>query len=549
MKDKFSTKFKRGAKTFLSTLKTRGCYRKKMYLFLLVLFLLPSQYLMVKTSAIYPSHDGLIHIQRIEQYKTTLMFGQIPPRLTSNFDYSLGFPMFVANYHLPYAISSAVMFISDNPVFAFKVTMSISFLLSGIFMFLFLKSLGSNLGAFLGALVFTYSPYRFANLYTRGAFGESVALMFVPAVLFFLKKIADQKRTSLVNVIGLSLTLFGLITSHTIIFLIFSPLILFCLIWWKTSRKKLAIIFTSFLLGLSASAFQILPIAFERKYLTIEQSFFNLYPDHLLNIFQILRIPSPGVNIGTPFQLGLGNLFVLAVMVLSLIWIKKKIFVALSLFLSATIFIISDYSLPVWRSTNILGNIVYPWRFLSLASFLVAIMALLLTNTLPFKKLFAAATILIVILSSRHYFLRPTQYVSTKPEFLWESPSEFMPVWATEHIFDNRQTLSTSNNQAKIQIIENKPFTISAAVTNTQPTSVIYNKLYFPGWNLLINGNKQSLKQKEGLNYFDLQPGTNKVIIFFRETPIRTIGNYISVSTFIIFVILVTLTRINKKTR
>ena len=121
---------------------------------------------------IYNAYDALTHIERINEFHTAVLNGQIPPRLAPTIVHGNGYPLFVVNYQLPYYFTEFFMVIKNDPVSAFKAVMSITYLLSGVFAFLLFRKFGSNLASMTGAIVFSYLPYRFANLYSRGSIGE-----------------------------------------------------------------------------------------------------------------------------------------------------------------------------------------------------------------------------------------------------------------------------------------------------------------------------------------------------------------------------------------
>ena len=86
------------------------------------------------------------------------------------------------------------MDLNNNPQFAYKSVMAMSFILGGVFAFLLFKKIGSNISALTGALVFSYMPYRFGDLYMRGALGESVSVAFVPLIFLSLHKIRENNK-------------------------------------------------------------------------------------------------------------------------------------------------------------------------------------------------------------------------------------------------------------------------------------------------------------------------------------------------------------------
>src|SRR3989344_5974446 len=245
------------------------------YIILLLIVILPSQILMIRSKALYPSHDGLIHIQRIEEFHANIIRGHVPPRITYYLNEGIGFPMFVVNYQLPYYMSEIFMLITSDPVFSLKAVLSLTYILSIVFMFLVLKNFGGDLASLCGAIVFAYLPYRFANLYTRAAFGESVAIMFVPLTLLTLNLTSKNKKN---GTLLFAFSVFGLITSHTIIFVLFVPfLIAYLLFFIKTDKKMIKKIIAGFLLSIGLSSFQLFPVIFERKYLRLEETFLQVY--------------------------------------------------------------------------------------------------------------------------------------------------------------------------------------------------------------------------------------------------------------------------------
>lgn len=163
------------------------------WLFILLILILPGLFLLLKKD-LYPSHDGLYHIGRIKEFHMALMERQVPPRLAPQLLDGAAYPLFVVNYQLPYYFAEFFQLATNNAVVAYKAVLAISFILSGVFAFMLFKKNGSNIASLTGAAVFTYLPYRFANLYTRGSFGESVSFMFIPLSLFALHLIKEKKE-------------------------------------------------------------------------------------------------------------------------------------------------------------------------------------------------------------------------------------------------------------------------------------------------------------------------------------------------------------------
>ena len=270
------------------------------YVVILLLLLLPTQILMVRG---YKSLDGAIHTARIEQFHEAIKLGQIPVRLAPSLMGQIGYPLFVVNYQLPYYLAEIFMDLNNNPQFAYKSVMAMSFILGGVFAFLLFKKIGSNISALTGALVFSYMPYRFGDLYMRGALGESVSVAFVPLIFLSLHKIRENNK---LGTVLLAVSTFGLITSHTAIFAIFAPIIAFySLLILKHNKSQTIRIILGLTLGFMLSSFQLLPSIFEKSYMRFDENVGDIYKDQFVDIYQLLRIPKQGINLGTYFQIGI----------------------------------------------------------------------------------------------------------------------------------------------------------------------------------------------------------------------------------------------------
>src|SRR3989344_4862571 len=161
----------------------------------------------LSTSGFYTSHDGETHTARIAQYYEALKDGQIPPRVAGAFYNGLGSPIFVYIYPLPYLLGSAIHFLGFSYVNSFKLIMALSFIFSGIFSYIWLKEiLKSEKAAFLGAIFYSWVPYRFSLIYVRASLSEILAYTFLPLVLYSLTKLASNRNLIWVATSALSLS-------------------------------------------------------------------------------------------------------------------------------------------------------------------------------------------------------------------------------------------------------------------------------------------------------------------------------------------------------
>jgi len=492
------------------------------FIVVLLFLLLPANFLIFK-SGIYPSHDGLLHIQRIGEFYQALSLGQIPARIAPGLNQGIGVPLFIANYQLPYYLAGALVPFGGVEV-AFKASLAVSYILSGVFAYAFFRRQGSAFAGFIGALFYCYLPYRFANMYARGALGESVALMFVPLVFLAIDLVCSGKKSGIPL---LAFSVFGLVTSHNLVFAIFVPLILIFILLKKPPRKIIFPLFFGFFLGGLLSSFQLLPVIFERKYLILDNSFLPLYKGHLLSIFQILRIPHPGINTGTPFQAGIASFVVILAALLLGIRRKNSQILVLALVCFASLFLISTYSLALWQNLPFLQYIIFPWRFFSPFVFTTAWLAVFVFDNIKLRYLAGIVALLLLVATGRHYFLHPTQLVSTAPVDFISGPVEYVTIWSNDSTFAAGNAVLPSN---RIFSLRESPYRISFEIEQNRPGPISIRRIYFPGWIVLVDDENVDLVPNNGLISFNVAPGKHFVEVTYRESPLREVSDWLTVA-------------------
>ena len=220
------------------------------------------------------THDGLDHVARIASFYSSLSEGNIIPRWSGNINWGFGHPVLMFLYPLPSYIASFLHFIDISYINSLKLLFGISYILSGIFMYAWLRKIVSNIPALIGATIYLFSPYRFVDLYVRGAIGEHVAFTFMPLVMLslwylFNTKIQKSLKVLFLNLIFVPFTVALLILSHNAISLLFIPYIFFYVLYLyyeKKSKVKIIIAIFSILYGFLISFFFWFPAFIEGKY-------------------------------------------------------------------------------------------------------------------------------------------------------------------------------------------------------------------------------------------------------------------------------------------
>ncbi len=495
------------------------------------MLLLPTQFLMLKG---YQSLDGLIHQERIRQFHQAIGLGQFPVRLAPSLMNEIGYPLFIVNYQLPYYWAEVFILIKDDPKFAYKTVMSTSFILSGIFAFFLFRNVGSNIAALTGAIIFSYLPYRFGNLYMRGAFGESVSIMFIPLILLSFHKIAQGSKFA---ILLLAVSIFGFITSHTITFLLFAPFFaLYIPSVLKAKKRTYFLILLGIIYGFALASFQILPSVFEKKYMLLDQNLSGIYTNLFINFYQLLRIPKAGINTGTYLQLGIAATLILFVSLIVFIKNRNRQLLFFLTFAFISIFATQKLSLTFWENLPLLGYIAYPYRFLLVIILSSSFLAVYLVEKSKYKLLVAGVLILMTLYTNRHYIKLAPGFEIKPPEKL-TTLNENDTIWSNAETFKKTPLIETIP-QTQISNLSAKPFEISFETKADIPAKVVIRKMYFPGWELKINGQKRQIDIENGLIGTRLLPGSQQVNLYFTETPLRTFANMLSLAAGMVLIII-----------
>ncbi len=156
--------------------------------------------------------------------------------------------------------------------------------------------------------------------------------------------------------------------------------------------------------------------------------------------------------------------------------------ILISLFLSLPI------STPIWQYSPLPHLVQFPWRFVSLTTFALAVLA----ARLP-KKIGVVVTILVVILA--------------------------LPYLKVERTFHPESYYTTNDDTTTVKN-EYMPKGVKIDPTNRPATP---QTVYFPGIKVIVNG--QEVEPEVDDNGMVKNPGP----IVFRETPIRLFADFLTI--------------------
>jgi len=533
-------------------------YKKKQNVNYLVLLLLISLVPLISLlrPGSYESGDLSLNVYKTMALYQSLQDGVFPANWAGVLNATYGYPLFNFTYPLPYYVSAFFHFLGFSFLDSVKLFIAVTFVLSGVAMYFFLKSFLPSFFAFVGGIFYLFAPYHLVDMHFRVDIGEIAAIAFIPLLFLFSGQLL--KKYNPYTLVFLSLSFCGLILSHQAVSLTILPFVgIYVLLLFFAHHhqpKDLLPLVFSTILGFSLAAFYIVPVLFELQY--TQQS---LSPVITFEPFREFFY-SPW-RYGLLFQGHQGELsFVIGYIQWLLIGIgvyflwkgKAKKDLKYLLFFSlfsffALFFMMQEASEPLWYTIPLIKNFQFSYRLLAGALFFssltAAIVCFYLDRRLTYVVLFLVVFSTILNWGNRRnmpeltdsYFIQNLPYST----FQGEGLTPAAPKWVDSHApwFQNppKRHLEIIKGTGTIKDTERITNRHVYAVSATSPLTLVENTVFFPGWTLFINNRPVQFTisespQKKGLMSLTVPKGTHKIQFLYEPTPVRKIGMLISLA-------------------
>ena len=522
----------------------------------------------------FPMHDDL-QVMRIYQMELCFRDGQFPCRWVPDMGYRYGYPQFEYYGPLPYYLMTASRFVGLSLFSAMKLGFILPLLLGNLTMFLLGSSLFGPWGGLLSAVAYAYAPYRASDLYSRGAMGETWAFVFLPLILFALLRLFKKQNLKTAALLGLSYG--GLLATHNISTLIFSPLIGLLALALLVREKDKPVVVKYGLIALvwavlAAGSF-FLPLVFEKGYAHTESlitGYFN-YLAHFVTLKQLFFTSfwaygssEIGPTDDLSFFVGPVHvlLFLIAAAAVAYRSFRRRLDQTTLIVLLAIIFTLASLFMTHQKSTFLwqvlpLSYLQFPWRFLVTANFFLALAAgYVFYKLAPGKILPLAISLVTLLFMTNVSFFRPREWFDLT---IWEKFSGYS--WdrqLTISIFDYLPVsakfppafaapLLPYGAKTKISILDFTRNSDTLRFTTKSLTNdvLILPQFDFPGWQVKLDGKKVVHRRAFdlGLIALDLPAGEHRLEAFLKKTLPRFVGDLAS----LIFAPLALYTLISKK--
>lgn len=490
----------------------------------------------------YLSHDGEAHVARFAAYYKAFQDGQFPLRWAGDLNYGYGSPVFIFYYPLPGLFSIALHILGSSFEGSFKLLIAFFFSLSFFTFFLWAKEFVKKEAAFVGALLYGLLPYHFLNLYVRGDIAELMALAIAPVGFLLVKKTIEVQSSKFIILAGVSYAL--LILSHNFVSLMFSPvLILYSLIRSK-NKKDIILNLSSLILGLVLASFFWIPALLESKFLNARLFVGDMFKDHFPNFLRLIYSSwgfGPDVNKlgGLSPQIGIIPVALLVVG-LFLIFKKNKNVMFLRFWILVfliSIFFVQPISIWFWKTLPLLRFSEFPWRIVGLSSFAAAVVGVLVVNKINNRKLLMLISLFIIISSIQ--FVRLGE-IGARPDAFYlnyKGTTDYHGQASSRWTAGDFSSLPKNKYKviegSGIVIEQERKSNLHLLKVETQTIAkILDNTVYFPGWRVEVDGSRIPIEFQDqnhrGLITFNVSKGSHLVKVYFGESPVRLISDFVS---------------------
>lgn len=536
------------------------------YFLILVLSVIP--FIGILSTNLLPhTHDGFVHLARIGAYFKAMQDGQFPVRWAGDLNYGYGVPLFNFIYSVPYIIASLFVYLGLGLVNAFKITLVLSFILSGFFMFGFSLSFFKDLKkAFLVTIFYQFFPFRLVEILIRGSFGEVYAYVFFPLVLWGI--VLLFKKVNFKNILITSLGTFLLIFSHNALSLVFFFLSVLFALFFAGNPKKYIYPFLSLLLGLLMASFYWIPAIFEHKYTYGDLFMRELYLQHFApiqnffipNFFNALSLQIKGISV----QFGLFHalVFILGFFIIfskKITKFDKKLIIFCLVIVMGGLFLMQPISKPLWENIALLRQFQFPWRLLAIVGFALSMMSVFILHFRFFRNKIVYLLLLFLVVFSTAYYWNPSLgWDKIDEKYFWNYPLTTAGFGETDLIWSQGpankypvQRVEVIDGRGIVKGLIKKSNILTFKVDNEAPIKVVTHIQYFPGWRAYVDDKQVPIQFQyqiyRGEIIFEIPQGEHDIRLSFGESKIRFVSDILSIVGLIILISLGFLSKYYKR--
>ena len=505
--------------------------------------------------------DMAHHFQCAYSYYEGFLDGDFYPSWSAN--RNLGFGGMELRLYPPlshYLLAVIYLFIRDWHL-AFWLTVTLFSFIGSLGVYLWSRELMTEKKAMFAGCFYALMPYHLNQIYSTFFFSEFVGSAVLPFSFWLIYRVA--KRGKLIDVVGLAISFAVLILSHlplavigSICFLIYG-LSLLEQKKWHLQFLKLT---TGALLGLAASSFFLIKIFQERnllgKTLVYADPWYNYKLHFLISQSQVYtesiasKVYANGIWLyELIFYCTVGIVVFCAIpfVIYTRGNYEKKI-KGIWLIFGISLFLTLSPSDFIWKNLELLQEVQFPWRWLTIISLMAAVVSAAKLDILiewfkckkrPLSLIITGAFIVITtigccqIINKALFIPKDITEITVKSVQSAKGLPFWWTIWAKEDLFRNTSE-KVSIDSRTFQVKEWTATKRELQVSSGESETVHIATFYHPNWKATVNDAPAEVQPDEnGAILISIPAQSSIVKLYFQETFIEQTGKWVSVFTWL----------------
>lgn len=520
-------------------------------------------------------HDLEFHLTRIEGIYQALRAGEFPVRInpiqTSTFGNLTG-TMYPQFFLYPAAL---LRFAGVSLMLSYKILVVLINVSTSLLGYYAVKHMtkSAKIG-FVASILYTFSMYRLSNVYLRGALGESLAMVFLPLVIWGIYEILwEDRKKWYILMLGMS----GVMQSHVLsVELCAAFLAVEVLVWLITGPRRDVLM--RLLAGIKAAVMTALLnafflISFLYFYLDGDLQIFYLksaVPESVTYFSQMFSLfpAATGANLGRgstngEMILSVGLLLLIGAVVFGVMVSRKKKWDSIQtgigkhcLVYGIIALLIPSWVIPWERLMEnglvekFAGSLQYAWRLLGPASMFLCIVAAIgfvwLAEEHEFRWIYGALAALIIAGTAYYFDMTAQESVqygdkmwiegrtTTDSLYMYSDGGIFMDFEWNYHLKDS-YIKTAADTPVTYSEYSKKGTHIHVHVVpgETGEDYLLFPFYYYPGYEIRVNGEKVETYSMDKHVACQLPLEEADIDVVYRGLPAFRAGDIISVVTVI----------------
>jgi len=497
-------------------------------------------------------NDATQHYRFVHHVVDALRAGDIFPSIAGNSNHGFGDVGLRIYPPLAYYAIAFIFIVTGDWYVASLVTFFLIFLIGGIGVYLLAREEFSSNQALAAAAIYIFAPFHLNEFYNTFLYAQFAAGAILPFCFLFVTRVV--KRNKLADSIWLAVAYACLVLTHLPLTIIGSVALgLYALVLTKgKSISTLAKLAAAVFSGLILSSFYWIRMLAEKDWIKHSDPFYfsNIWSyseNYLLSARRFTDFA--GEN---DIALWFGDLLLIATVLVCVPAIvffyrsreRAPVLIGTSALLVFSLFMITPLSFFIWDNVLLLQKVQFPWRWMSIVSMTVSIIAgpglvcvgeQLKDANFSLKHLGIAIALLpfvvlsVFVVKAPHF--TPRQDFNARTELLRDGDTfeGWWPVWAQRAAFYQKDKVSAKDRAVEVKSWDSEKRSFTIQPGEGQIVSVA--TFYYPHWHAEIDGKPSAVQPgPTGLIEMRVPENASDVVLTFTEPHVLKAAKYTSLA-------------------